>query len=438
MSKVTTLLAAIAVLFCFAPNASADLDNLDIGGDVKVMGVYTENTVLFDDDSVDQDDFLRLEAHLWFQADLSDNVTAKISLEVDRDMETALLEPSGYLDVEVNDLGVYLEEAWVQMAYMYDSAISMKLGRQFIELGDGFIVGDANPFFPIAMTQLGEWEVSPFDAINVWYDGDDWMLTGIFAKVTEERTLDNMTNIGDTDMYALYFSYNGWEDYVWDLYGLLVDMNGVPTMAALANQYLGLGLPNNLDANVYAIGTRFAGSPWDGWKFKVEGVYEFGKIDTIGDEMDIKAWAVEAGLNYTWDSEYQPMIGLTYVYKSGDDDGDSDFETYLSLFENRTYGEIFETYARLGNLHVFNLYGGFNLSEDVAVSMKYYYFMADRNYNAKTKSVTNSTLSVDSKFTEEVAAMFAAGLFMPEDAVEEVFGEDDMAWFARAGVKVEF
>lgn len=440
MSKVTTLMAALAVLFCFAPNASADLDNLDIGGDVKVMGVYTENTLSFNDDVKDQDDFLRLEAHLWFQADLSDNVTAKISLEVDRDFETALLEPSGILDMEVNDLGVFLEEAWVQMAYMYDSAISMKLGRQFIELGDGFIVGDANPFFPFAMTQLGEWEVSPFDAINVWYDGDDWMLTAIYAKVSEERMQDRYLRVsGDTDMYALYFSYTGWEDYVWDLYGLMVDMNGLPAIVGFVDNLAGLNLPT-VEAEVYAIGTRFAGSPWDGWKFKVEGVYEFGKLEIAGDENDIKAWAVEAGLNYTWDSEYQPMIGLTYVYKSGDDGDDDDFEQYLSLFENRTYGEIFETYARIGNLHIFNLYGGFNLSEDVAVSMKYYYFMAaeDEMYNGEDEIGHEFDAYVDYKFTEEVAAMFAAGLFLPEDAVEEVFGKDDMAWFARAGVKVEF
>jgi hypothetical protein len=125
------------------------------------------------------------------------------------------------------------------------------------------------------------------------------------------------------------------------------------------------------------------------------------------------------------------------VYKTGDDD-DDDFEQYLSLFENRTYGEIFETFARIGNLHIFNLYGGFNLSEDVAVSMKYYYFMADEDYNGEDEIGHEFDAYVDYKFTEEVSAMFAAGLFMPEDAVEEVFGADDMAWFARAGVKVEF
>ncbi len=125
------------------------------------------------------------------------------------------------------------------------------------------------------------------------------------------------------------------------------------------------------------------------------------------------------------------------MYKTGDDD-DDDFEQYLSLFENRTYGEIFETFARIGNLHIFNLYGGFNLSEDVAVSMKYYYFMADEDYNGEDEIGHEFDAYVDYKFTEEVSAMFAAGLFMPEDAVEEVFGADDMAWFARAGVKVEF
>jgi len=63
MKYATTLMAALAV-FCMIGTANADLTNMDIGGDVKVLGVYTDNVIDFDNDAPDKDSFLRVEARL--------------------------------------------------------------------------------------------------------------------------------------------------------------------------------------------------------------------------------------------------------------------------------------------------------------------------------------------------------------------------------------
>jgi hypothetical protein len=438
MNRITTILCALA-LVCFAGTAMAELD---IGGDIKVLGFYGENVADFNDDGStfgfdDQDDFIRTEVHLFFQADLSDNVTTKVSLEADRDWDydTESFDDdfSRVIPVSESDLEIFLEEAWIKMAYIYDSAFNVTIGRQFIEFGDGFVVGDSSPGSEMFLLDKGEYEVDPFDAIHVAYDGDDWILNLLYAKVLETRVVDE-----DADVYGAYFSYMGWEDYVLDLYFLMHNTETafvIPTGAPAP----GVWTWDNFDAEVYALGARFAGTPMDGLSFKLEGVYEFGDIQPA--DMDIKAWALEAGVKYMFDADYNPFLAFTYVYESGDDDpADDDYETYLSLFENRTYGEIFDPWTS-SNIHIFNLGGGFDINEELAFSAQYYYFMLDEEdaWGADDEEAGHEIDAyLDYQFSEETSAMVAAGVFMPEDAVEDRFGDDDAAWFVRAGVKVEF
>jgi len=412
MKKTTTLLAALAVICFMGTSAFA----LDIGGDIKVLGYYGENVLDTNDDLDDQDDFLRLETHLWFQADLSDNVTTKVSVEADRAFDNYNQAEGGQ-----NSLDVFLEEAWIQGAYLYDSAVSVKLGRQFIEFGDGFMIGDSQPFSEASLNSKGEWEVDPFDAILAWYDGDDWVLNLLFAKTIETNIADE-----DTDAYVAYFTYSGVEDYVIDVYGMYGNIES------------DVLLPAPGDANVWAIGARIAGSAIEGMSYKLEGVYEGGDIDVAGGDLDLSAWAVEAGVKYMFDAEYNPWLGFTYVFLSGDDDGlaDGDLDAFIAPFANRTYGEILDLSS---NAHIFNLAGGLDVNEDVALTAKYYYFLADEDDFMNDDNIGHELDAfLDYTFSEETTATLAAGVLLPEDVIENSNGEDDLAWFVRAGVKVEF
>ncbi len=414
MKKLTTLMTALAVVSFFGTAFA-----LDIGGDVKVLAVYLDNVTDTDNDLDDQEAYLRTETHLWFQADLSDNVTAKISVETDRLFNQEDGENPGAAD---NDLEVFLEEAWIQAMYLYDSAISVKLGRQFIEFGDGFVFGDSDPGSEVDLNSKGEWEVDPFDAILGWYDGDDWVLSAVMAKDVENRLANN-----DVDAYGAYFSYTGVEDYVIDVYGFMAKIKSLMTVANAATT----------DADVYWVGARVAGSAIEGMSYKLEGVYEFGDVDDL--DADISAWAIEAGIKYAIDAEYNPWVGFTYVYLSGDDDpADSDFEAFVAPFQNRVYGEIADPLVQT-NAHIFNLAGGLDVNEDIAVSAKYYYLMRDEDDAMGDDDIGHEIDAfLDYQFSEETTASLAAGCLIPDDVLENMNGEDDTAWFVRAGVKVEF
>lgn len=446
MNKVTTILAALAVVMC-GTSTFAAIGHMDLGGDIKVLGYYGENVYDFNDEGDDQDTFMRMEAHLWFSADLSDNVMTKVSVEVDRRFDGQSYEGtvygyeyddyygelsqyygSSYASGASDDLEVFLEEAYIQMSQMYDSSFNLKLGRQFIELGDGFVVGDSDPYSEMSLNTKGEYEVDPFDAVMGWFDGEDWVLNLIYAKVAETGIARD-----DSEAWIAYFTYSGVENYVFDLYFLYAN---IETDALLAS----MGASGAEDADLFAIGGRIAGNAVEGLTYKLEGLYEFGEIEMGGDDGDVSAWAIEAGIKYVFESDYNPWIGFTYVFLSGDDDlGDEDMDAFVPLFENRTYGEILDGFTS-SNAHVFNLSGGFNISPELSLYGKYYYIMAaeDEVYGGDDQIGHEFDAYLDYTITEEATAMLAGGFVSPGDALENVMGEDDSAYFVRAGVKVEF
>jgi hypothetical protein len=347
-----------------------------------------------------------------------------------------------------NDLEVFLEEAWIQAMYLYDSAFSAKIGRQFLELGDGFIIGDGAPDSEENLNKKGEGAVDPFDAIWGWYDGDDWVLNALMAKVVETGNQDE-----DADVYGLYFTYSGVEDWVFDLYGLFANIENDGAIPEITTSATDIRNIKPYNADIYIVGARIAGSALEGFTYKLEGAYQFGDIDVCYEEIamptgvwvdrkgdvDVEAWAIEAGIKYMFDAEYNPWLGFTYVYLSGDDGDDDEYEDFITVFDNRVYGEIADPLVQ-SNAHIFNLAGGFDVNEDVAISAKYYYLMAaeDEVYCDEDDLGHEVDAFLDYQFIEETTATLAAGFFAPGDAVEKEYGGDDTAWFVRGGVKVEF
>lgn len=446
MIKYLSLMAIL--MLCVMPSY-ADIDNLDIGGDVSVWMVYTDNTEDFYDDGDDQDDFIRTELHLWFEADLADNVMARISLEADRawNEEDADYNNLDGMRPDDNNLDVFVEEAYIKVSDIYDSMVSVQIGRQFITYGDGFVIGDSRPGNPSNLRTLGTWENDPFDAIKIMMDFDTVSLDIIVAKDAETR-VEQASPDGDTDSYIAYMQYTGIEDHQIDAYFLFTNMDGTR-----------IGKPNATQADVFALGVRAAGTIMEGLTYKAEFVYEFGEFTDIPSgtsttDIDISAWAAELGLKYMIDMDYEPWIAFTYTYFSGDDDAtDDDIDAYIQLFSSKTYGEIAEgiffndwalTTTTSGispthyGSHVFNLGGGFNITENLSASLQLYYFLADED-----KYLDDDELGweldgyLDYQFSEELSASLAAGFLDPGDAFENI-NQDDTAYFVRGGVSVSF
>jgi hypothetical protein len=480
-----------------APAVSfADINNLDIGGDVKSVAVWSNNLVDLQDeddsgDFEDSDGFLRMEAHLWFEATLADNVKAKISFEVDRDWEGNADEEgaetgSNSVFSGDSDLNVFLEEAWIKAPDLFGSVVSLSIGRQFLQYGDGFIIGDSQPDSPVNLKSLGEWEQDPFDAAVLSADFDGIIADVVYAKSVEEHDAD-----ADSDLFGLHVQTSRLEPHVFSAYYWFLRTED--ESFARYDKVYSAG-----EERLQVVGIRAEGElpllndPT--LSYVGEFAYQFGDVEDVefdGRTEDISAFAAHAGLMWRPEATIGPMVGFDYFFLSGgdgfDDEGQLDDENeWRQVFENHTYGEIAENWV-FTNMHIFSLcLGADNLMDGKLEAMlKYYYFLLDEedsdfgyaslatsgpgyyDYDKASSSGSGyaypyaSTAALngdDNDFGHEVdlfltynvseslVAKVAGGVFIPGDAIEtlDTDGEGfesqdaDEAYFVRGEVAVKF
>jgi len=202
--------------------------------------------------------------------------------------------------------------------------------------------------------------------------------------------------------------------------------------------------------------------------YKLEGAYNFGDIDrgvtplalgtTGARDGDFDGFGVEAGLNWHPETDYNPNIGFIYAFLEGDEDNigavmDEDFDGILLPFENKTYGEIANSFV-FTNAHIFHITAGVDLSDEWGICSDWYYFLLDEDKDVTQLSllprgwgVTTDDdlgfewdLQLNYKFSEQVRAFAGGGVLWPGDAIEDMNPghEDDEAYFFRTGMKVVF
>lgn len=462
MKQLTVL--TLAAFLALGVTANAAIDNIDIGGDI-FMEFFTSDDFDFNDNNNadDQEDFFRMEGHLWFQADLDDNITARISLEFDRAFNQAGLPGASANDVSVSnsdDLEIFLEEAFIKVQDIWGSAVSVSVGRQFVNFGDdpnadnfnqwwgpGFIIADSRTNDPLVLSQLGSYEIDPFDAIIVTYELEQARIDLIHARDVDDviGAYGSTHDDSDSTMTGLYASYFGIEGHQIDGYYTFNDQ-GADTFGILG-----------FSGNQHIFGVRAAGDITESLAYKAEVAYQIQDRDRdkllVGDDND--GFGAQAGLNYHPDMEYNPNVGFIYTFLEEDKDN----EGFSAPFEGKTYGQIAEGLIKVympgafTNTHIFNLNGGFEPMENVALSMDLYYFLLDEEYVNiidPTKNDDDGGFEIDAQvdylFNENLTTFVGGGVLFPGDALEQgasndvglADGLDDTAWFFRAGMKVHF
>jgi hypothetical protein len=463
------LIAAFALM---PGSARADISNMDVGGDLFLLFYYGENTDDFNDSLGEEVDFLRSEAHVWFKADLEDNVMVRISVEADRAMES-FSAVDGF-DRAQSDLDVFLEEGFVKIANVYDSSLSFMAGRMFMNFGDNphadnfnkwwggsFWFGDGNPGSPQDLAQLGTWEIDPFDAVVLEWDLDTAVIDAFYAQAVDDPGLTDM----DLGSWGINASYTGIEGHQLDGYFIFTDGDWSEAPAFIA--------PRG-EIDHFLVGARLAGDLMtDTLSYKLEGAYNFGDIDDGGvpplvvptlatRSGDFDGFGVEAGLNWHPENEYNPDIGFIYTFLQGDGNNlgalDEDFDGILLPYEGKTYGEIANSFV-FSNAHVFHLTAGADLNEQWSLSSDWYYLLLDEDVGNSATQLSllprpawnvvrpeeddelgwEWDLQLNYTFSEAVGAFAGGGVFWPGDAVEEMNGgDDDEAYFFRTGMKVTF
>ena len=483
MSKRITLICALigVVAFIAAP-AYAEVQNIRVSGDISAMAIYRNNYDLeakgWRNDpglglvptipnvaTEDQDSLFMSVVRLRVDADLTDNVSACVRL--------ANLREWDLTDTAADDIVIDL--AYVSLKEMLYSPLTLVIGRQELNYGNGLIVGYGRFQDPTGVLTYAD--LSPlhgYDAVRAILDYDPWTLDLILAKMNEsddDADADNAlidTAAGkdsDSDLYGLNLGYR-FAQYDAEMEGYFLmkrDENWnyrIDTVDAAGTATYSRAYEEN---DVYTIGLRGSMVPVENLTLVAEIAGQFGKInddgqytsalnadpatnaDDIGGDTslsnsrDREALAANVSGNYDFANvRFAPSIGVEYLYLSGEEaEQNGDYEAWDPMYRGKIMGTIRDCLETLystndnldtsgwSNQHTVKVNGSLDLGELVdglSLDLAYlHYWFAEEplpGANDEIGDEVNMKLTYD--YTEDVQFALNSAWFMPGDYYDRV------------------
>ena len=439
--KILIILAAVLLVGITVP-AFAAVENVKVGGDITIRGIYRKNFDFTKDTILkDSTGWLMTTTRVYVSSDLTDNVAAVIRLINEREWDVEVA--GGVADTTDIDLDL----AYIKLSDMFVPGLSATLGRQEILLGEGMVVGNSNPY--ASPEGLVAWDYNSrksFDALRIDYEvaAVPLTLTGFAAKINENFVATTF-GIG-VDASSIPPTVTIANDvFDQDLYGVNANYQ-VPTAEAEVEAYF-VDLKNSnatkKTTNVLAVptfGLRAAHNVAviPGLSWKGEFAMQWGKNNVVpaavGTNEDNKGYAGYLGAEYAFqDIAWEPKIGLTYAHYSGDDDAvDSTNNAWISLFPDGLADKIGAIGYASGqvvdsNLQVLKVTGSIQPVEKVGITLAWFNDSLVKAATGTKKDLGNEVdLGLNYAYSEDVAMGLLFGYFAPgkniKDAVETTSG----------------
>ena len=201
MRSLQTMLIA-AIIVGLGSSAYAELQNVQVGGSIRIRGNVFELDTLGDVSFVEQ------RTTIDVTADFTDEVSAFIELDSydiwGEDFRSNYVTGVDFRAASGDDVELY--QAYIEAREMWGTALRARIGRQEMSLGSEWLVGVNNA--------SSIYQGLSFDGIRLTYATDVFSVDGFWTKLAE-RFGDFGDN--DVDFYGLYVSYTGFEDIVIDV-----------------------------------------------------------------------------------------------------------------------------------------------------------------------------------------------------------------------------
>ncbi|HOO76970.1 MAG TPA: alginate export family protein [bacterium] len=414
MRKYLVAALALAVAFSMTTALWAEVQNVRLGGDIRIRSYYTKNLNSVDSEDDHDDFYFRQLSRISSEADLTENVWA-----------VATVEANGYWGQDLafggtkfkNDWDVNLAEAYIQLGEMFYSPVSFKAGRQYLNYGNGFLISSR------------EWYYK-FDAARLIFDFAPWTIDLVYSRLVESDWIPGVADAGDDeDLFGMNLTYVAdlWtvEGYVFGIRDAYDEDYGTDKNAPIA------------------IGARFDASPLEAFDVWAEFVYELGtyQADPLSDQQDYAAYGLDAGMVYVFDVAWEPALALSYTMGSGGKADDDKYKFFDPFFNYNYYGYAYSPY--LSNIGILNAQISFLPSESMTLIGSFYYYaqmekammvMGNPDMdNGGVDALTNGNddylgvefdAILEYDYTEDVSAQLIGAWFKPGDAYE-VVGNDN-------------
>lgn len=418
----------LALVLALSGGAWAELQNVEVGGEVKIRGRYWNNSwsgVAFNpfnpalvrgravgpfgvrsfydwDDAGNDRSYVEQRTSLSVKADFTGEVATFIELH-DFAVWGEDFRSVNYvagLDTRANsvdDVEVY--QAYIEACNMWGVPLRMRVGRQDLVMGEGWLVG--NKVSPILARS--------FDALRLTYTHDLFEVDAFAAKLAE-----SFSDFGqdDVDLYGLYANYTAMEveDIALFWYWLRddSDLDDSPGSGFLTEWLEDVSGVNDYgDTNIHTVGMRVNGAA-RGFDWDAKVAYQFGDAGHLGqgftvfggygdDDADYDYWAFDAEAGYSFDCKWSPRVYLGGAWYEGEDNRDMNFWQWLNPFRrpeasgafNRLFSDYWYTATTdiLGGASAFSNFwqvrGGISVkpTECFSTGLKAGYFWADETFD---------------------------------------------------------
>lgn len=472
MLKATLRSAVLLGLLLASIPGYAEVQNVKVGGDVTVRAFSRYNLDLHNEGEaregsngtlLDAEHFLMSTTGINIAADLSENVSTFVRLANERDWDSTVGEP--------NEIAI--SQAYLTLKELFYSPLTVRLGTQPIVWGRGFILG--SNLFPsvntigddrnAAITPNEFTDFTAFDAIRATLDLSN--VGGLTLPLTLDYVyikVDENTVGASDDVNIQGFNLSSHFDALSsEAEAYYVNKRDKATSPAGSSVQEG---------SVNTIGIRGSSKPTEGGVLYGELAYQFGRrtvdpsgVLPTGDAQ--QAWAVDLGGEYTFANvATTPMLGTEWRFYSGKQitvgsAGGAEvtvggwapvapgyFRTAIREFQTQSTVAGFYPNDQSGvtsaasNQHELAVYGSLQPLEDLIVSPRLAWFIADESIlpagqaKAKRHLGTEWDTSVVYNYTDDVQLGLIYALFKPGSVFRDP--NDDTAQELISTVSVKF
>lgn len=490
--KLLKVFCVLALVFVVSTIAYAETQSVKVSGDITLRSLTRGDYDLDRDDaavtntgsqSTDWATHLMSTAEVQIDADLTDNVSGVVRLVNQRvwgdGRQQSPASETGVVGVPFGDqftatainptaganFDVLVDLAYIELKEFLYSPLTLKLGRQDLWFGKGFIIG-ANLQNPQAALFAPEYTaITSFDAIRGTLDYDPWTIDAVFAKISENwRRADDDTNLWGVNVGYVFDEYNGEAEAYWwykqqRYTGATVA--GTPTLPSVTN--------SRDDNDVHVFGLRGSLDPLEDWTVALEGAYQIGQYLGANNQLasrERSAWAIDAIVECRYfqdDYAWKPVLGAEYIFYSGQDNmgnvnaaasGDYNgwdmmyrgkFDTAIREFQNVYYGTAMASCPSFTNQHQLIVRGSVEPTDSLTVTASYAHFWLAESWATVSNAVPeNTNKDIGSEvdviltwdYTEDVTFGLLTGFFIPGGHFSS--GQDDVATDVVGSVKLSF
>jgi hypothetical protein len=394
--------------------AQHPLSWLSWGGDFRIRNEYFNNALSLTTDSaisplfapLHEQDYFRFRGRIWASIMPTDDLSFNVRLAAE---PREFMKPST-MDTYYGQSGMQwrygiIDNLNVQWKKPLDLPATVKVGRQDIFLGDGWLVGDGTPedgsFTTFLDSARVTWDFkdqkTTLDAIGIVQSGrpDAWL-----------PTLGPSTSAGANPEPLLLTDQNETGAILWlankSLPAANFDGYFIYKQDSRLNNFPEATFGD--DAEIYTVGARISGLVKDHWKYSVEGAYQFGRkqdpelnqdghnpmLDPLAESTGFRpldAFGVNSKLSYLVKDRLNNQFSLAYEFLSGDNPNSGNDEMFDVLWGRWPgWSEMYNVYSyvpetRVGqtaNLHRIGPTWSFTPVQDMDFSLSYDALFADQ------------------------------------------------------------